>query len=180
MKFSREITHEEMKKIVDEVGCVYVLTQATNEHGLLNKHLYRVTPVPVNVDGIKVNTSTDEWEFKLRNEAYDEHIIYPTLADVNEKIKGMSAFWEVGSYDEVIGWNKPEAVVLQAKQSTERVQFLRIRMKAERPSDDWKSILKECLNELEFLDKDTHAEFLAEIKAYEDKCRKYFNDNSPL
>ena len=180
MKFSRDITHEEMTKIANGDAVVYVLTSGDNDHGLVDKHLYRVMPVEVAVDGIGVEPKTGEWYFQLRNPKYQEYKIYPTLKDVNEYIKSISKFWEVGSYNEVIGWNKPEAVVLEAKQHTEKLAYVTSVMNIEPPVKDWKAFVKAGQRELQFLDKERYEKSSSELKAYEERARKHYNDDSPL
>ena len=183
MKFSREITKEEMKKIATDTGVVYVLLQATNEHGLVNKGLYRLTSLPVRVDGIEVDPETDEWSFKLRDSQYEECLIYPTLSDVNEKIKKSSekGFWEVVGNNEVVGWNMPEAVVIESKQITEDMLFRRGRMGIEPPSRDWKALVKGGQRDLEKIsDEGIYKAYEADLIAFEKKARAYYNDKSPL
>ena len=176
MKFYREITHEEMSKIAQDPRVVYVLTSATNDHGLVNKNLFRLTPTSVNVDGIAVDPKTGEWSFKLRKKVYEDYTIYPTLADVNNYIKSVSKFWEVGAYNEVIGWNMPESVVLEAKHNTEQVGFFRLCFKGNPPSKDWEDIVFAAKRELEFLDKDNYAVFTKEIEDFESRAREYYKN----
>lgn len=178
MEFSREITHEEMSKIAKDPGVVYVLTKAENDHGLVNKRLYRLVSTSVNIDGIRVDPETGEWSFKLRNPNYEAYKVFPTLSDVNEYIKSISKFWEVGSYNEVIGWNQPESVVLAAKQETEQMEYLRLRMGVEPPSREWRALLKAGQRELQFLDEEHYKAFEQELNAYEAKARKYYRDDN--
>ena len=178
MKFFREITHEEMTKIAQNPKVVYVLTSATNDHGLVNKNLYRLTPTSVNVDGIAIDPKTGEWSFKLRKKVYEDYTIDPTLTDVNDYIKSISKFWEVGAYNEVIGWNMPESVVLEAKHNTEQVGFFRLCFKKNPPPKDWSDIVFAAKRELDFVDKDTYTLFTDEIAAFEARAREYYKDKS--
>lgn len=180
MRFSRDITHEEMKKIAEGDAVVYVLTSGDRDHGLVNKHLVRIMPTSVNVDGIGVDPETDEWFFQLRQSQYQSYLIYPTLKDVNDYIKSISKFWEVGAYNEVIGWNHPESVVLAAKQETEQLAFVKSAMGVEPPVKEWKAYVKAGQRELQYLDEEHYKKFEAALKAYEEKCRKYYKDDSPL
>ena len=174
MKFSRDITNEEMSKIAKDPGVVYVLTSASNDHGLVNKHLYRLTPTAVTVEGISVDPNTQEWSFRLHNSKFKNYTIYPTLSDVNEYIKSISKFWEVGAFNEVIGWNMPESVVLASKHDTEQMAYLRLCFKLETPPKEWKAVVTSARRELQFLDKETYEVFEKEIEEFEDRSRKYY------
>ena len=187
MIFSREITEEEMNSIVSQKSsnpsfrpCVYLL-ECDNEHGYASKDLYRTysVPVPVVPDKLSIDTNTGEKAFIFSDDApyvRESQKIYPTLEDVNNEIKRISAFWEVVGMDRVIGWNLPEARVVEAKKKLESAELNRIMMQLDTPPTHWKLIVEEGKRDLETLEGADKEELSKALTDFEERARKYYGE----
>lgn len=175
MHFFRETTIEELNRIASDEGVVYVLTKATNNHGLPNRQLYALSPVEVEINEVYTDKN-GEPALKLTKQFYEGYTIYPTLEDVNEKIKSVSKYWFYTDKGHVIGWNLPYNVFREARRKYELRNYIVLETKNPKPKLYWKTIINEgyeLLTDLSSEDCDLLIKLLGE---YEKRARDKYKD----
>lgn len=176
MKFYREPTYEELNKILLTNGVVYVLTSATNNHGLPDRHLFAIKPTEVHAIDMCADKRTGRPALVLREKRYEEYTIYPTLEDVNEKIKSISRYWFYNDDGQVIGWNLPYNRYREALRKLDLMSYIYEEAKNPNPQRYWRTILTEGHDLIKDLTDVDARLFIDLLDEYEERARDAYED----
>ena len=125
MKLDKQLTHEEMLKRARSkkpyLYSVYIGdSHPYDEDVLVSCVLLR------EIEGIRINLKTEEWEFMVSGYGEDDgEILYTDLKKAREAVKKWAVWWQYNDDKALVGWNKSQ------KEMNQQHEKLKLRLEKE-------------------------------------------------
>ena len=173
MKYSRNITAEEKKRIATTQNKVYGLFLESNFNGFITDTIKTTIPL-----AIKVYWNESDNELHPYDSRFEDTTVFPTLEEANQYIKNKHEIWHEWYSGKTVGFDRPKAEVLNAINRQELYEHIMNLMLQNPVNNNWKRIIKaghELSTHMTMKESCIFNELLDE---YEHKARRFYRDSS--